>query len=221
MRINIEDGILEGIRDLRFAANGQIRPAVGSHLLLNSFLPGSDQSGETIRLNVATSVGTASDYIGFQVKPRQGATTTKNIIGGEISAQISDAFGAATLIGLHVDTYLRGTSAGAISGDVRGLQVELVTDDAGVRAIAGNVYGIRMRMAFSAAVTGAIAAIRIEKAEAQTGSVQWEYVLDLTDVNGLIWDDDFGTEPADAAGGFKVRINGNDRWVQTYSTAPS
>ena len=30
----------------------------------------------------------------------------------------------------------------------------------------------------------------------------------LTGVNGLVWDDDFGTEPSTAAGGFKVKING-------------
>jgi len=201
-----------------------IIPQAGQNLLINSGVTATDLAGKTIRLNSITNTGTANSFIGFQSKPRQGASTAQNTIGCEISAQISDTFattGSGSLIGAHVDVYLRGTT-GAIAGDVRGLQIELVTDDAGARDITGEVNGIRMRAAFSAGtVTGAISAIRIEKMETQTGSEQWGYVLDLTSVNGLIWDDDFGTEPSTAAGGFKVRINGQDRWVQIYSSAPS
>ena len=200
-----------------------IRSNVSQHLLINSGESATDMGGKTIRLNTVTNTGTANSLIGFQSKPRQGAAMANNVIGCEISAQISDTFAltsSGTLIGAHVDCYVRGTT-GNIGGDVRGMQIELVTDDAGTRTISGDVVGLRFRAAFSGTVTGAISAIKIEKMEAQTGSVQWEYVLDLTDVNGLIWDDDFGTEPSTAAGGFKVRINGSDRWVQCYSTAPS
>ena len=195
---------------------------VGSHLAINSFLTATDSTGDTIRLNSVTNTGTANSLIGFQSKPAQGASTAQNIIGAEISPRVNDTFaltGTGTLSGMHVDAYLKGTT-GDVGGDVRALNLELVTDDAGTRTITGDVVGLRMRAAFSGTITGDMVAIKIEKAEAQTNSKQWEYVLELTDVNGLIWDDDFGTEPADAAGGFKVRINGADRWVQTYSTAP-
>lgn len=199
-----------------------IKPDSGSHLQLNSGTTSTDLAGETVRINSITNTGTADSFIGFQSKPRQGAAMANNVIGCEISAQISDTFaltGSGSIIGAHLDCYVRGTT-GNIAGDVRGAQIELVTDDAGTRTISGDVVGLRFRAAFSGTVTGNITAIKIEKMEAQTGSVQWEYVLDLTGANGLIWDDDFGTEPADAAGGFKVRINGQDRWVQCYSTAP-
>lgn len=194
----------------------------GQHMAINSGTTATDMAGKTVRINSITNIGTANSLIGFQSKPRQGASMANNVIGCEVSAQISDTFaltGSGSIIGGHVDTYLRGTT-GNIAGDVRGMQIELVTDDAGTRTISGDVVGLRFRAAFSGTITGDMVAIKVEKAEAQTGSTQWEYVLELTDVNGLIWDDDWGTEPSTAAGGFKVRINGQDRWVQCYSGAP-
>lgn len=202
---------------------GDVVAPSGNHLDLNAGVTGADVAGKTVRLNSITNIGTANSLIGFQSKPAQGVETAQNVIGGEVSPRVNDTFaltGAGSLIGLHVDAYLKGTT-GNIAGDVRGMEIELVTDDAGTRTVTGNVVGLRMRAAWSGTITGDMTAIRIEKAEAQTNSKQWEYVLELTDVNGLIWDDDFGTEPSTAAGGFKVRINGQDRWVQTYSGAPS
>jgi hypothetical protein len=194
----------------------------GQHTNINSGTTSTDLAGKTVRINSITNTGTANSLIGFQSKPRQGASMANNVIGCEVSAQISDTFaltGSGSIIGGHVDTYLRGTT-GNIAGDVRGMQIELVTDDAGTRTISGDVVGLRFRAAFSGTISGDMVAIKVEKAEAQTGSTQWEYVLELTDVNGLVWDDDWGTEPSTAAGGFKVRINGQDRWVQCYSGAP-
>ena len=177
---------------------------------------------KTIRLTSRNYSQATGSSIGYQSKPAQTITSTGSVIGGEVSPRVNNGVALANIIGLHVDAYLKGTSAGAISGDVRGMQIELVSDDAGTRVLSGDVTGLRFRMALSAtSVGGVISAIKIEKAEAQTNSQQWEYVLDLTGVNGLIWDDDFTNEPGTAAGGFKVRINGSDRWVQTYSSAPS
>lgn len=196
---------------------GVIEAATANDLSLNTV---SDD--KTVKINSRNYTQASGSSIGFQVKPAQTVTSTGSVIGGEISPRVNDDIDIANVIGLHVDAYLKGTTAKTISGDVRGLQVELVTDDAGTNTISGNVSAIRIRAAFSAStLTGNMSAIRIEKAETQTNSQQWDYVLELTDVNGLIWDDDFGTEPSTAAGGFKVRINGQDRWVQTYSSAPS
>lgn len=183
----------------------------------------STATGKSVRINSTNYTGTSGDQIGLQCKPGASASSSGSYYGIQVSPRVNDTFaltGSGSLIGGHIDAYLKGTT-GNIAGDVRGLQLELVTDDAGTRTISGDVVGLRMRMAFSGTVSGAISAIKIEKAEAQTNSVQWGYVMDLTGVNGLIWDDDFGTEPSTAAGGFKVRINGQDRWVQTYSGAPS
>lgn len=200
-----------------------LKATAAQNLLINSGTTATDVAGKTVRINSITNTGTANSLIGFQSKPAQGVATAQNVIGGEISPRVNDTFaltGSGTLIGLHVDAYLKGTT-GDIAGDVRGMQIELVTDDAGTRTVTGDVVGLRMRAAFSGTITGNMVGLRIEKAETQTNSKQWEYVMELTGENGLIWDDDFGTEPSTAAGGFKVRINGADRWVQTYSSAPS
>ena len=126
-----------------------------------------------------------------------------------------------SIIGLFVDAELKGTAAGTIGGDVRSLNLELVTDDAGTRTISGNVDFIRLRSAFSATtITGKFVAMRIEKPETQTNSKNFDAVFELTGDNsaGKIWAAT-GT-PANAAGYFKMRINGTDVWVQTYTTSP-
>lgn len=181
--------------------------------------------GKVIKLNSRNYVATTGDYIGVQIKPAATVTKTADGLKGlEVSPRVNSGVALAgasgTVIGIHSDVYLKGTAAGTIAGDVRALNLELVTDDAGTRTVSGEVNAIRIRAAFSATITGAFCPIRIEKAETQTGSAQWEYVLDLTGNNDLIWDSDYSTEPADENGGFKVRINGADRWVKTYSTAP-
>lgn len=195
---------------------------VTTHLSLNSGLTATDLAGRTVRINSITNTGTANSLIGFQSKPAQGAATAQNVIGGEISPRLNDTFaltGTGTIIGLHVDAYLKGTT-GNVAGDVRGQQIELVTDDAGTRTITGDVVGLRMRAAFSGTISGNMTAIKIEKAEAQTNSKQWEYVLELTGDNGTIWSDGYSTETADENGAIKVRVNGQDRWIKLYGTAP-
>lgn len=204
------------------AANGMIYRD-DSNLLLQTLAATGDNAGRTVRLNSITNTGTANSLIGFQAKPAQGAATAQNVIGCEISPRVNDTFAltsTGSLIGAHIDAYLKGTT-GNIGGDVRGAQIELVTDDAGTRTISGDVIGLRMRAAFSGTITGNMIAFSVEKAETQTNSKQWEYVFELTGDNALIWRDDYTTEPADAAGAIKVLVNGADRWIQLYSTAPS
>jgi hypothetical protein len=205
------------------ASTGQLKlTSPAEHMLLFAGTTATDTLGKTVRINSITNTGTANSLIGFQSKPAQGASTAQNVIGCEISPRVNDTFAltsTGTLIGAHIDAYLKGTT-GNVGGDVRGAQIELVTDDAGTRTISGDVIGLRMRAAFSGTITGNMTAIKIEKAEAQTNSKQWEYVLELTGDNTTIWSDGYGTEAADENGGFKVRINGQDRWVKTYGTAP-
>lgn len=179
-------------------------------------------AGTTVRLNSRTSTDATADLIGFQSKPGVGVATAKNVIGGEISPRVNDTFaltGSGTIIGLHVDAYLKGTT-GNIAGDVRGAQIELVTDDAGTRTVSGDVVGLRFRAAFSGTITGDMVVIRVEKAETQTNSKQWEYLLELTGDNALIWREDYTTEVTTIAGAIKVLVNGADRWIPLYSGAP-
>ena len=179
----------------------------------------------TVRLNSITdSTSTSGDLIGFQSKPRSGVAGTQNVYGCQISAQVSDGIAlssSGSVIGGHVDVYLRGTSAGTIAGDVRGLQIELTTDDAGTRNISGYVTGLRIRMAFAAGtVTGIRSAIRIEAPEAMTNSETYDAVLELTSTVAGVWNSAPGTEPMTADGYIKVRINSANRYIQLYSQAP-
>jgi len=187
----------------------------GNHKLLNT-----TKAGGTLRLNSVTKTDTTNDFIGFQSKPAFGVTTTKTVTGAEISPRLNDTFGAGNVIGLHVDTFLKGTGTGTISGDVRGQQIEMVTDDNGGKTVSGNVIGLRFRTAWSGTITGKMIGIRIEKPETQTGSKNYDYVLDLTSDNALIWRDDYTTEVTTLSGALKVRVNGADRWIPLYSGAP-
>lgn len=191
--------------------------SLGNHLTLNS---ASDSKQP--RINSRSFTQTSGSSMGFQSKPDQTVASTGSVIGAEISARASSGIAVANLIGLHADSYLKGTAAGTISGDVRGLQVELVTDDAGTRTISGNVTGIRIRAAFSATtLTGTMEAIRIEKAETQTNSQNWDSVLTLTSNSPGVWNSTDVDSGDTEAGYFKVLINGVARYVITYSDAPT
>jgi len=179
---------------------------------------------KVIKLNSRNYIATTGDYIGVQVKPAATVTKTADGLKGlEVSPRVNDAVAMAgasgTVIGIHSDVYLKGTSAGTIAGDIRALNLEVVTDDAGTRTISGNVNAIRIRAAFSATtISGAMIPIRIEKAEAQTNSKQWSAVLDLPSQLAGVWDDTITTNTDTTAAGFiAVRINGNVRYIPTYS----
>ena len=201
-----------------------VKATAASNLAVNSGTTATDLAGKTVRINSITNTGTANSLIGFQSKPAQGASMANNVIGAEISPRMNDTFaltGTGSLIGLHVDTFLKGTSAGTIAGDVRGMQIEMVTDDAGTRTVSGDVVGLRFRSAWSGTITGKMIAIQINKPEAQTNSKTYHYVLDLPSTIAGVWNNAPGTEPSTADGYFKVRVNGADRYVQLYSTAPT
>ncbi len=135
-------------------------------------------SGKTVRLNNLTKSATDNDYIGFQSKPGQSASTAKNIIGCEISPRLNDAVAlttSGTIIGAHVDCYLKGTT-GDIAGDVRCLQSELTDDTGSSRTVSGYMTHLRIRSNMSCTVTGKYSAIRVENEEgtkAMDGLVQF------------------------------------------------
>lgn len=194
------------------------------HLQLNSGVTSSDQVGKTVRINNITNTGTANDFIGFQVKPAQGASTAQSLKGGEVSPRLNSGValtGSGSIIGLHVDSYLKGTAAGTVAGDVRALNLELVTDDAGTRAITGNVNAIRVRSAFSSSgITGKFVPFRVEKAEAQTNSKNYDALFDLTSTSSDCWNDDPATElnnPGGTVKGYiKVLVNSQPRYIALY-----
>ncbi len=166
--------------------------------------------------------------IGFQVRPQQTVTFTGTVTGGEISPRVADDIDVANVKGLHVDAYLKGTTANTISGDVRALELELITDDAGTHTISGDVSAIRIRAAFSATtLTGDMVPFRVEKAEAQTNSQAWDALFKLTGsgTGTEAWGSDTGS--GDTEGGYiKVLtdFDGNGTYtamyIVLYSDAP-
>ena len=178
--------------------------------------------GNTVRINSRNFNNTSGDAIGFQSKPGQAATSTGNLNGGQISPRFQDGFTAGGIVGLHVDVDLKGTTAVTTDNNVVGIELELVTSNAGTRTISGYVAALRIRSVFSAtAITGNFTAFRVEKPEAQTNSQTYDAVFDFTSTIPLVWNDDPGTEPSTAAGYFAVIINGATRYVQLFSTAPT
>ena len=148
------------------------------------------------------------------------------IIGGEITPRINNTFTTANIIGLHVDTYLRGTTARTISGNVRGQQIELVTDDAATNTVSGDVVGLRFRAAFSATtVTGHMVPFKVEKAEAQTNSQDWDALFKLTGASNVAWTSDTGSGDTES-GALKILWDPDNNgtfdagYLLVYSDAP-
>jgi hypothetical protein len=208
-----------------------VQPTLEGAVSLDS---GSLVASETFNLDLKTTTdskpvtinsrnyATSGNNIAFQSKPAQ-TVNGADIKGGEIIPRVNSGFTlSGTIMGLHVGAYLKGTAAGTVTGDVRSLNLELVTDDAGTRTVTGNVNFIRMRSAFSATtISGKFCPIRIEKAETQTGSKQYDALLELPSTNGLVWSDDWTTEVTTIAGAIKVLVNGSVRYIALYSGAPS
>jgi len=181
----------------------------------------SHDDSKPVKINSRSYTQTSGNSIAFQVKPSQTVTTTGEVIGGEISPRLQDDVDAAVIKGLHIDVDLKGTTARTISGDVRGLEIELVSSNSGTSTISGYMTGIRMRSAISATtLTGEFSAIRIEAPEAQTNSQTYDEVFQLTSTVPLVWNNTPATEPSTTDGYIKVEVNGTDRWIQLYSTAP-
>lgn len=176
--------------------------------------------GRQVELNSRNFSQTSGDSIGFRVAPAQNVTSTGTLFGGQITPRLNNDIDLANIIGLHVDAYVRGTAAKTISGDVRALQLELVTDDAGTNTVSGDVNAIRVRAAFSAStLTGDMVPLKIEVAETQTNSQQWDAVFELTSTISGVWSDTDTATGDTEAGFFKVIINGNARYVMTFSDA--
>ena len=216
----IVDPVIEGAFELETnsTVSGSLVAKATEHLILNS-----TSDNRQVRINSRSFVQATGDSIGFQSKPSQTVTTTGSVFGGQISPRLQSGVAGGNIIGLDVNSDLKGTAAGTVSGDVRALNLELVTDDAGTRAIGGNVSFIRMRGAFSGGtVTGVISAIRIEKLESQTNSKQFDAVLELPSTNSAVWGvkgSDY--TPSQPRAKIKVLVNGTAYWLVGYAVEPT
>jgi hypothetical protein len=173
----------------------------------------SDADTSPILLNSRSYQQATGDSIGFQSKPSQVITTTGTVKGGDISPRLQSGIAAANLIGLHIDTDMKGTAGGNVSGDVRGVEIELVSDGGSGRTIAGKASAIKLRSNIDATITGVVTCMRVPSGEAAAG--QWEGLLDLDNI-AAVFDDTEAGAAANKAGFIKVWINGNARFIRVY-----
>ena len=151
-----------------------------------------------------------------QLKGALAATGTASMTGIEVAPKVLDAVAAGTIRGVYVALDLEGTSAGTIT---TAFAFEgNVGSDSGTARTVTSCYCFRAVNNMHGTVTNGVSAIRIEAAG---GNVAWGCVLDLASTQSGIWHDtDTGSGDTEA-GYFKVKINGNTRYVVTYSDAPS
>lgn len=145
--------------------------------------------------------------------------------GAGVSGEAARIFGTVdnveaatggTVNGAHISLSVSGAS-GAVSGAGNALRVTLGLGD--TTNAGGTLAALQVDSDFhsGATVPATAAGIRFTT----SGSQAFPYVFAFDGTNGLVWNDDFQTEPSTAAGGLKVLINGNARWIQLYSGAPS
>lgn len=107
-----------------------------------------------VRLNSRDYVNTTGDSIGLQVTPNQAATTTGEVFGAQFKPRVADTFDAATCNGIGIDSELKGSGGGALSSDLRGINMYLGSTGSGT--IGGNIVGLRMRVESNINPTGDI-----------------------------------------------------------------
>lgn len=181
----------------------------------------------------ASPISTANagkNAIGFWFKTTatsgdsRGLYLRKYFAGAGVSGEAARIFGTVdnvtaatggTVNGAHITLSVSGAS-GAVSGAGNGLRVTLGLGD-GTNA-GGTLSVIQVDTDFDngATVPASVAGLRFTSSNTK----KLNYVFAFDGTNGLVWDDDFGTEPTTAAGGLKVLINGSDRWIPLYSVAP-
>lgn len=167
-----------------------------------------------VRINSRSYTQASGDSMAFQAKPSQTVTTTGTVKGGDISPRLQAAVGAGNLIGLHVDTDMKGSTGGNVTA-IYGLEVEVVSDASSGRTISGNVSAIKVRSNLDATVSGIVAVLEVPAGEVAGG--QWDALANIAAVAGVF--DSADTNTAGTKRGYlKFRVNGTDRFVRLYDS---
>ena len=95
-----------------------------------------------VRLNDRTYAATSGDIIAFSAKPAANASGTQTVYGGQISPRVNDNIDIAAIVGLQVEPILKGATAAAVSGDMRGLDVRLSDDGNSGHTVGGVAAAI-------------------------------------------------------------------------------
>lgn len=166
-----------------------------------------------VRINSRTYTQTSGDTIGLQVTPNQAADTTGEVFGAQFKPRVANTFDAATCNGIGIDSELKGSGDGALSGDLRGINMYLGATGSGT--IGGNVVCIRARAEVNINPTGRICFAHIVQHE---GSQGWDGLLEFAEALGT----HSMTTNSDKTGGaksgtIKVYANGTLYHIQLYA----
>lgn len=117
--------------------------------------------------------------------------------------------------GLGIDSELKGPGAGALSSDLRG--VNLYMGATGTGTIGGNVVGIRARAEVNINPTGHIVLIHALQHE---GSQGWDGLIKFTEALGTHSMTTNADKTGNAKSGtIKVIANGTEYHIQLYAAA--
>jgi hypothetical protein len=159
---------------------------------------------------------TSGHVIMVQLKSALAATGTTSLTGIEVTPKVLDAIAAGTISGVKIAIDLEGTSAGTVTLS-QGLEINLGSDSGTSRTVTSS-YHIRCINNYHGTITNGVSVLRVDTAG---GNVNWGAILDLQSTCSGVWSDtDTGSGDTEA-GYFKVLINGNARYVVTYSDAPN
>jgi hypothetical protein len=149
-----------------------------------------------------------------QYKAALAATGTASMTGIEVAPKVLDAVAAGTIRGVYVAIDLEGTTAGTVTL-IEGVEANLGSDSGTARTVT-SAYCFRAVNNLHGTCTNGISVLRVEAAG---GTVAWNAVLDLAGTVTGVWSDTDTATGDTEAGFFKVLINGNARYVMTYSDA--
>jgi len=125
-----------------------------------------------VRINSRNFTQTTGDSIAFQATPNQTVTTTGEVYGGQIKPRVADGINAATVVGLGIDSELKGPGNGALSSDLRGVQLYMGATGGGT--IAGDIIGLRARVESNINPSGHIVLMKPVQHE---GSQGWDGMI--------------------------------------------
>lgn len=191
----------------QFTIMQRLKSLSAQHVELNTV-----SSDKTIRLNSRTYTIAAS-IIGVQTKPRAGVDMTNDVIGMESQPGLNSGFSSTAGIVCYKASPVIGTTAGAITGDVRCYEATL-GKPSGAGTVTGTMSCLKAMNNANNTITGGAYVIHVVT---HGDTKAWDG-LALLPNDGQIAQ--AGTAPTTLADWIKVKIGSNVRYIGCY-TSPS
>jgi hypothetical protein len=169
-----------------------------------------------VRINSRNFTQTSGDTIGFQTTPNQAATTSGEVYGAQFKPRVANTFDALACTGVGIDSELKGSGAGALTDDLRGINMYLGATGTGT--IGGNVVGIRARVESNINPTGNIVLLLPVQHEGTQG---WDGLIKFDAALGTHSMTTNADKTAEAKSG-TIKVRGSDGTlyhIQLYADA--